>query len=149
MGTHAAAHPHDDARPLVFLDTNVILSYLRGEPAAAQLFSAEAAGQIRLAVNGIVLQELLLSGELANKPESHRVLDLDVLPIDYEKVHSLIPRARTLRDPSVHSNDVLIVSSADECDFLVTGDTGLKRLADAPGPAVVSPEEFVRQLRAA
>jgi hypothetical protein len=34
-------------RPLVFLDTNVIIGYLRGEPSAAQLFSAEADGRIR------------------------------------------------------------------------------------------------------
>lgn len=55
------AQAHDPERPLVFLDTNVIRGYLRGEPAAAQLFSAEASGRTRFAVNPIVLQELLLA----------------------------------------------------------------------------------------
>ena len=55
----------DRKRPLVFLDTNVIIGYLRGEPSAAQLFSAEAEGRIRFAVNPIVLQELLLAAEIA------------------------------------------------------------------------------------
>jgi len=45
----------DRTRPLVFLDTNVIIGYLQGEPSAAQLFSAEAEGRIRFAVNPIVL----------------------------------------------------------------------------------------------
>ena len=49
----------DRKRPLVFLDTNVIVGYLRGEPSAVQLFSAEAEGRTRFAVNSIVLQELL------------------------------------------------------------------------------------------
>ena len=46
----------DPKRPLVFLDTNVIIGYLQGDPAAAQLFSVEASGRIRFAVNPIVLQ---------------------------------------------------------------------------------------------
>lgn len=58
----------DPKQPLVFLDTNVIMGYLRGEPAAAQLFSAEAAGRIRLAVNPIVLQELLLAADASGRP---------------------------------------------------------------------------------
>jgi hypothetical protein len=45
-------------QPLVFLDTNVIFGYLKGDASAAQLFSAEAAGRIHFEVNAIVLQEL-------------------------------------------------------------------------------------------
>jgi predicted nucleic acid-binding protein len=49
----------------------------------------------------------------------------------------------------VHSNDILILSSAAECDFLVTRDGLLKRLVTAEKPQVVTPEEFVTHLRAA
>jgi uncharacterized protein YaiI (UPF0178 family) len=48
-----------------------------------------------------------------------------------------------------HSNDILILSSADACDFLVTRDVLLKNLVLAGKPQVVTPEELVAHLRAA
>lgn len=137
-------------RPLVFLDTNVIIGYLRGEPPAVQLFSAEASGRIRFAVNPIVLQELLLDADAAVRPEFELIRDhLRVLPVDFAKAEALLPRVRALRDRLAHSNDVLILSSADECDFLVTRDRLLKNLVTAEKPQVVTPEELVTRLRAA
>jgi predicted nucleic acid-binding protein len=137
-------------RPLVFLDTNVIMGYLRGEPSAVQVFSAEAKGRIRFAVNSIVLQELLLGADPAGRPEFERIRDhLRVLPVDYAKAEALLPRVRALRDRLAHSNDILILSSASECDFLVTRDAVLKTLATADKPRIVTPEELVRYLRAA
>jgi predicted nucleic acid-binding protein len=134
----------------VFLDASVIIGYVRGDPAAVQLFSAEAAGRIRVAVNGIVLQELLLAGDIANRPEFEQIRDhLRVLPVDLAKAEALVPRARSLRNRLAHSNDILIVSSADECDFLVTSDLLLKGLVMAERPQVVTPEELVARLRAA
>ena len=140
----------DQYRPLVFLDTNVIIGYLRGESSAAQLFSAEADGRIRFAVNGIVLQELLLAGDAAGRPEFDRIRDhLRVLPVDFAKAEALLPRVRSLRNRLAHSNDILILSSADECDFLVTRDLDLKNFVIAGKPQVVTPEELATRLRAA
>jgi len=48
-----------------------------------------------------------------------------------------------------HSNDILILSSAVDCDFFVTRDEVLKTLITAEKPQVVTPEELVKQLRAA
>lgn len=140
----------DTKRPLVFLDTNVIIGYLRGDPSAAQLFSAEATGRIRFAVNPIVLQELLLAADAADRPEFQHIRDhLRVLPVDFAKAEALLPRARALRNRLAHPNDILILSSADECDFLVTSDVHLKNLVTAATPHVVTPEELVTHLRAA
>jgi predicted nucleic acid-binding protein len=137
-------------RPLVFLDTNVILGYLQGDPSAAQVFSAEASGRIRFAVNPIVLQELLLATDAGDRPELERIRDhLRVLPVDIAKAEALLPRVRALRDRLAHANDILILSSADECDFLVTSDVLLKNLVTSQKPRVVTPEELVTQLRAA
>ena len=137
-------------RPLVFLDTSVIIGYLRGEPSAVRLFSAEADGRIRFAVNPIVLQELLLSAEATARPEFERIRDhLRVLPVDFAKAEALLPRIRTLRNRVVHSNDALILSSAGECDFLVTRDKLLRHLVTTEKPQVVTPEELVGRLRAA
>ena len=137
-------------RPLVFLDTNVIIGYLRGEPSAAQLFSAEADGRIRFAVNPIVLQELLLAADATGRPEFDLIRDhLRVLPVDIAKAEALLPRVRALRNRLTHPNDILILSSADACDFLVTRDVLLKNLVLAGKPRVVTPEELVTHLRAA
>lgn len=140
----------DLRRPLVFLDTNVIVGYLRGEPTAARLFSAEAEGRIRFAVNPIVLQELLLAADAAGQPEFERIRDqLRVLPVDFARAEALLPRVRALRNRLSHSNDILILSSAVECDFLVTRDALLKTLVTAEKPQVVTPEELVTHLLAA
>jgi predicted nucleic acid-binding protein len=140
----------DHRRPLVFLDTDVIIGFLRGERAAAQLFSAEAEGRVRFAVNPIVLQELLLAANPARQPEFERIRDhFRVLPVDFAKAEALLPRVRTLRNRLAHSNDILIFSSAAECDFLVTRDALLKTLATTDKPQVVTPEELVTHLQAA
>jgi predicted nucleic acid-binding protein len=140
----------DRLRPLVFLDTNVIIGYLRGEAAAVQLFHAESRGRIRFAVNPIVLQELLLATDAAERPEFERIRDhLRVLPVDVAKAEALLRQVRTLRNRLAHSNDILILSSADECDFLVTGDVLRMQLGTASKPQVVTPEELVTHLRAA
>ena len=140
----------DRKRPLVFVDTNVIVGYLQGEPLAAKLFSAEAAGRIRFAVNPIVLQELLLAADAAGRPEFEGIRDhFRVLPVDYAKAEAMLPRVRALRNRLTHSNDILILSSADECDFLVTSHAALKTLVTAEKPQVVTPEELVSRLRAA
>jgi predicted nucleic acid-binding protein len=140
----------DFERPLAFLDTNVIVGYLHGEPVAAQLFSAEAAGRIRFAVNPIVLQELLLGADATGQPELESIRDhLRVLPLDYAKAEALLPNARAIRNDFAHSNDILILSSAGECDFLVTRDNHFKKLAITEKPSVMTPEELITQLRAA
>lgn len=140
----------DTKQPLVFLDTNVIIGYIRGDPTAVQVFSAEAAGRIRVAVNPIVLQELLLADDGASRPEFEQIRDhLRVLPIDLAKAEALLPQFRAQRNRFAHSNDLLILSSADECDFLVTSDALLKSLVSAAKPQVVTPEELVAHLRAA
>src|SRR5438445_11076805 len=88
----------DRKRPLVFLDSNVIIAYLQGEPSAAQLFSAEAEGLVRFAINPIVLQELLLAADAAGKPEFERIRDhFRVLPIDLTKAEAFLPSVRALR----------------------------------------------------
>ena len=135
-------------RPLVFLDTDVIVGYLRGETSAAPLFSAEAEGRLRFAINPIVLQELILAADAADRPEFEKIRDhLRVLPVDFTKAEAMLPRARALRNRIAHSNDILILSSADECDFLVTSSPTLKALVSAEKPSVVTPEELVIKLR--
>jgi predicted nucleic acid-binding protein len=146
--------------PLVFLDTNVILDYLRGEQSAVQLFSAESNGRIRFAINPIVLQELLLSMDATAKPEFNRIIDhLKLLPINFAKAEALAaeaskalkttPEAPAVRKRLPHSNDLIILSSVGDCDFLVTSDRRLMDLVANGRPQIVTPRELVARLRAA
>jgi predicted nucleic acid-binding protein len=135
--------------PLAFLDTDVIVGYLRGEASALELFSAEAEGRIRFAINPIVLQELLLGSDVVSRPEFEVIRELQLLPVDFAKAEALVPKARTLMSRGLHSNDILIVTSANDCDFLVTGETTLKNLVPADKAEVITPEELVSRLRAA
>ncbi len=52
--------------PLVFLDTDVLASYLRGDLASVHLFDREILDRLCLALNAIVLQELLFWAEVPN-----------------------------------------------------------------------------------
>ena len=136
--------------PLVYLDSSEILAYLQGDSSAEELFSAEAQGRIRFAVNPIVLQELLLSADLGRNPEFERIREhLRVVPIDFSKAEALLPTLRHLQNRIVHSNDVLILSSAEECDFLVTRDLHFMSMAREQKLKILTPEEFATHLRAA
>jgi predicted nucleic acid-binding protein len=146
--------------PLAFLDTSVILGYLRGEQSAVQLFSAESDGRVRFAINPIVLQELLLTEGAVARPEFERIRDhLTVLPIDFSKAEALaaeaaralegMPPAPSLRKRLAHSNDLIILSSVGDCDFLVTRDKVLGNLVTDDKPQVVTPRQLVARLRAA
>ena len=152
--------PPKQEPPLAFLDTDVILAYLAGEPSAVRLFSAGFDGLVRFAINPVVVQELLLTPGAAARPEFERIRGrLKVLPIDFAKVEALaadVSRAldNMLPDPHLrkrlaHSNDLIILSSAGDCDFLVTKDKRLKDLVTEEKPLVVTPKGLVARLKAA
>jgi predicted nucleic acid-binding protein len=153
----AGAQRSHQEPPLAFLDTNVILDYLRGEPSAVQLFSAESDGRIRFAINPIVVGELILTTDDALKPELDRILDrLKILPIDYEKAKALTAEvARTMETPNgqgtrtPHPADIINAGSLGDSDFLVTSNSALKGLVAGGKPQVLTPDELVARLRAA
>jgi predicted nucleic acid-binding protein len=159
VGPQARVERSHQEPPLAFLDTDVVLGYLRGEPSAVQLFRAESDGRVRLAINPIVLQELLLGMDAESKPEFNRIIaHLKLLPIDFAKAEALAAEAskvKTMPEPPAsrkrlpHSNDLIILSSVGGCDFLVTTDRRLKDLVANGRPQVVTPPELVARLRAA
>lgn len=144
--------------PLAFLDTDVVLDYLRGEPTAVQLFRAESDGRVRFAINLTVLGELILTTDDAAKPELDRILDhLKILPIDYPKAKALTAEvARSMDTPNgeartriPHPADIINASSVGDCDFLVTSNTLLKGLVAGGKPQVITLKELVARLQAA
>lgn len=140
-----------NGKPLVFLDTNVVASYLRGEPSSSHLFSSEIIEKVHLAINPIVLQELFFLAETRKHPEILDEIQQEVrlLPLNFEKVEEYLKQAANLRNRIAHSNDVLILSSAAGCDYLVTYDQALKKTLSSLStskPQVVTPEQLISQL---
>lgn len=123
------------------------------------MFSAEAAGRVQFAINPVVAQELLLSADATLQPGLGRLVDhLKVLPVDFAKVEKLVSEAARVLNamkegtPSgqmAHPNELIILSSAEACDFLVTTDTRLRDLVEGRKPEAVTPRELVARLRAA
>ncbi len=138
---------HSSDRPLVFLDTNVVAAYLRGESPSSRIFSPEILEKVRLAINPVVLQELFFLAETRRHPEIVQELqeEVNVLPLNLDKAEEYLKHATSLRNRIAHSNDVLILSSAAECDYLVTYDKALSYLS-TDKPQVVTPEQLLSQL---
>jgi len=130
-----------------FLDTNVLLEYFVGKPELQHLFSEEVRERVAFAINGIVAQELLLSGvnddDLA-AIEHVEIVELDVTPSS----PVLQAMLRDVRNRSLHVNDILILATARSYDVLLTYDRELREA----GQAVLrseTPEEFLVELGAA
>lgn len=138
---------HFSDRPLVFLDTNVVAAYLRGESPSSHIFSHEVLEKVRLAINPIVLQELLFLAETRKHPEIVQELqkEVNVLPLNLDKAEEYLKQANNLRNRLAHSNDILILSSAADCDYLVTYDQALRSLSSSK-PQIITPEQLLSQL---
>jgi predicted nucleic acid-binding protein len=131
-----------------FLDTNVLLEYFRGKAELQHLFSEEVRERAAFAVNGIVLQELLLSQvndlDLAAVETYVEIVALGVDPSSPE----LQAMLRDVRNRSLHVNDILILATARSYDVLLTYDRDLLQAGNAVLRSE-TPEEFLVELGAA
>ncbi|NJL82030.1 MAG: type II toxin-antitoxin system VapC family toxin [Chloroflexaceae bacterium] len=164
---------HHNGKPFIFLDTDVLDDYLHRqelEPtrkASFRFLFDEMGKKLRFAVNPVVLQELLFLerlgqpmmgiGSLVQEINTIRISGLEesldpeiiLLPLNLEKAEEYLAHAPLLRDRIAHSNDILILSSAAECDYLVSDDGQLKNALNSLSigkPQVVTPEELLVEL---
>lgn len=137
-----------DKRLRVFLDTSVLLAALRGVPGASALFRPEPEEAASYVVSPVVTQELLLSSE---NPEIKAHVDelirhVEVLGAEAPVIPDLLTDIRKVRNQSVHTNDLLILGDARNCDRLLTYDKSLIILGPAVGVAASTPEAFLAEL---
>jgi len=139
---------NDNARPTVFLDSNVLMQYLRGSSPESRLLSERMLKRFRFAVNPVVLSELLLAGNARKHADRfQRIQDsVNILPINEAELEQISDKIRTLRYTGMHSNDFLIYSSAVGCDYLVTKDKEFKNLSNGKKPVVLTTEEFLQRV---
>src|SRR5258706_14605668 len=122
-----------------FVDTTVLLEYIRGKAELQSLFSDEVRERVAFTINAIVLQELLLvRGRTDGKLDLTRVIPyLEVAGAEANvPLADLVAELRLLRDRAVHVNDIFILTGARSCDVLLTYN---REQLDAAQPASVRP----------
>jgi putative PIN family toxin of toxin-antitoxin system len=128
------------------LDTNVLLSALRGGRTRAILI-ALAAGRFQLLSSPPLTRELRL---VLARPEWRKALDAadcrELLSIITEASHIVHPTQRitACRDPE--DNALLECALAGHADYLVTGDRDLLVLDPFRGIRILRPAEFLTRL---
>jgi predicted nucleic acid-binding protein len=135
-----------------FLDTNVLLEYIRGKAELRGLFSEKVLERAAFAINAVVLQELLLARNDAagNLDLSGVVPYLEVVAAGADMASPEIQaELRNLRHHLVHANDVLILAGARSCDVLLTYDRDLLDAGEVASVRSETPEEFLEELGAA
>ena len=143
--------PRQKIKKKVFLDTNVILCYLSGDPRCEGLFEKSARRDYQYVINSIVIQELLHATEFSrargkiNREVLNRFLSrLEVTKLGDEKEIRDLTTLNKLRNLIVHTNDLLNISSAlKDCDFFVTLDRDLLQLEVLGRTRLLSPSEFL------
>ncbi len=131
-----------------FLDANVLLEYIRGKAELQRLFSREVRDRAAFAINGVVLQELLLArDDLPGGRDLTTVVPyLEVLDAGVDLSPETVAELRQLRNRVMHTNDVLILAGARSCDVLLTYDRQLLSAGAAAAVRSETPEEFLEEL---
>ena len=135
-----------------FLDTEVLLEYLRGKIELQSLFSEDVRQRTAFAINAIVLQELLLARDKADGGvDLTRVVPyLEVVGAGVDLYSpEVVAELQQLRNRLMHANDVLILAGARSCDVLLTYDRDLLDAGPAAAVRSETPEEFLEELGAA
>jgi predicted nucleic acid-binding protein len=134
-----------------FLDTNVLLEYLRGKPELQTLFTPQVEERVSYAVNPVVLQELMLAGGAAERNIDFATIasHLQVLPADAFTSPETVERLRNARNYFAHANAVMILASSRHCDVLLTYDWELRELGKSAQVEAETPEEFLEDLQLA
>lgn len=133
----------------VFVDTNVLLEYIRGKVELQELFSEEVRQRAAFEINAIVLQELLLArNETDGGIDLTRVVPyLEVVGAGVDLYSPEIARElQQLRRRLAHVNDVLILAGARSCDVLLTYDRDLLDASPIAAVRSETPEDFLEEL---
>jgi putative PIN family toxin of toxin-antitoxin system len=140
-----------DARPRVFLDSNVIVSALySAEGAPAAILRRFIDGKLRVVISQQVLEEVVrtINEKLPEALPSLRKLLLSAPPeiVEDPGSHDVSRWAGV-----VHSDDagILAAAVAAQPDYLVTGDKNFLEgpgVADKSGLRIVAPARFLERL---
>jgi predicted nucleic acid-binding protein len=130
--------------PTAFLDTRVLQEILRSEQPCAALLQSAVQAKVRLATNELALLQAL-AGDDGRQFDQLRER-LTVLPVDLQRSLQVLESDSNVRQCLAHSNELLILASALDCDYLVTYDTRFAQVATPRHLKIVTPERFLDAL---
>ncbi len=128
-----------------FLATDVLLEYIRGKAELQGLFSEEVRERAVLAINDVVVQELLLSSADLTSVASYLEIMPTALDMSSPETQASLHEVRKRK---MHVNDVLILAGARSCDVLLTYDRDLLDVGKGAEVRSETPEEFLVELGA-
>jgi uncharacterized protein len=134
-------------KPKVIVDTNILVSILKGSVHLAPIYAAFRNEKFILVVNQPLLKELAyvlsrprLKINSADTRELFRVIKLKAI---YDKNLSGV-RITVCRDPK--DNFILELAAHANTDFIVTGDKDLLELSKYQSCAIVTPRKFIETI---
>lgn len=118
------------------------------------IFADDVLAKVTYVVGPIVLQELLLACERRSLEAPLQALEkfVEIVPLDASLFdEKSLQRIRRLRNLAVHSNDILVMSSAGAagCDYLVTWDRDIIAASADESFRAITPEDFLVLVRGA
>lgn len=139
---------NSEKKILAFLDTNIFAYLFRNEKRLNRLFEKDVLEKVKYVVNPIVIQELFLAGDsFAPKDELEKLTEqFEVIPVDIIRSEILLKKVRNLRNRVAHSNDLLILGSAQNCDYLISYDKALTQFGKELEIPILTPEEFLNEV---
>jgi uncharacterized protein len=136
-------------KPKVIVDTNILVSILKGSVNLAPIYAAFRNDKFILVVNQPLLKELAfvlsrprLKINSADVRELFRVIKLKAF---YVKNSSEL-RVTACRDPK--DNFILELAAHANADFIVTGDKDLLELLKYQSCAIITPRKFIETFSA-
>ncbi len=134
----------------VFLDTSIIISYLRDEEILKGLFSNKILKKVKYIINPIVYQEILLladsirkASKKSKKPIFEEIFKfIKVIPLDCD-----FEKLTRFRNYLIHSNDIFVLETAySNSDYLLTLDNAFLKLNHLESLEIINPEQFFKIL---
>lgn len=141
----------EPAKMRVFLDTSVLLQYLRGKRELEKLFTPGIEEKVEFVVNGIVMAEVAVSGAIRKAPKKWDFLmeHVTVDPTTVLKDPAVIDQSERVRKGEAQVKDLMVLDAVYDCDVLLTYDEKRRELGDLVEVQHETPEEFLQDLQLA
>lgn len=129
------------------IDTNILVSVLKGSRSLLPLYNAFKSGRFKLVINADFIKEL---AAVLYRPrlriESDDIKELfKLIKIKAIRVELGTPFIDACRDPK--DNFILETAIESKADFIVTGDKDLLVLKSFRGIPIIKPKDFIIRLR--
>ena len=128
------------------IDTNVLVSILKGSRGLSSIYTAFKTNNFKLVVSDEILKELAAVLYRSHLKIDHRDIKelFRLIKMKALRVKSRPSSIDVCRDPK--DNFILELACQTKADFIVTGDEDLLVLKSFRDTLIIPPQEFIRRL---